>query len=164
MSSTETYSVIMSLFCCPPKVAQTICAISGCHNALQLSAWLWMALLSLWLSSIQLCDTEGFSQPSKAWCVHPTLQAHNAAHDDNVAGSPLLHVRHDLFYHAHGSEEVGLKHFLHVIHADALHRAQQTHTCIINWKIREERWVVMVLTVPWGTRLVLIYSDHISFK
>lgn len=44
MSSTETYSVIMSLFCCPLKVAQTICAISGSRNALQLmhnSEWLY---------------------------------------------------------------------------------------------------------------------------
>ncbi len=151
MSSTETYSVIMSLFCCPPKVAQTICAIMWlpyCSSAKCITLNGYIVPLTV---SIQLWDTEGFSQPSKAWCVHPTLQAHNAAHDDNVASSPLLHVRHDLFYHAHGSEEVGLKHFLHVIHADALHRAQQTHTCIINWKIREERWVVKVLTVPRGS-------------
>lgn len=50
-----------------------------------------------------------------------------------MASSPFLHVRHHLLDHADHPEEVGLKHFLHVLDGDALHWAHQADTCVIDW-------------------------------
>lgn len=61
-----------------------------------------------------------------------TLKAHDTAHDHNVSRAPLLHVWHHFFDHANDTKEVGLKHAFHLVDADALHRPQQAHTCIVD--------------------------------
>lgn len=61
-----------------------------------------------------------------------TLKAHDAAHDHNVPRTPLLHVGHHFFDHADHTKEVGLKHLLHLLNADAFNRSQQAHACIID--------------------------------
>lgn len=61
-----------------------------------------------------------------------TLKAHDAAHDHDVPRTPLLHVGHHFFDHADHTKEVGLKHLLHLLDADAFNRAQQAHACIVD--------------------------------
>lgn len=61
-----------------------------------------------------------------------TLQSHHTADHDDVASSAFLHVGHHLLDHADHPEEVGLKHFLHVLDGDALHRAHQADACVVD--------------------------------
>lgn len=66
--------------------------------------------------------------------IAQTLKAHDAAHDHDVPRTPLLHVGHHFFDHAHHTKEVGLKHQFHLLDADALNWSQQAHACIVDWR------------------------------
>lgn len=77
-----------------------------------------------------------------------TLKAHDAAHDHDVSRTPLLHVRHHFFDHADDTEEVGLKHFLHLLDADALHRSQQAHAGVVDWRETHEHTDDALLVPP----------------
>lgn len=66
---------------------------------------------------------------------HPcllTLQSHHTADHNDVSSFPFLHIRHHFLDHSDHSEEIGLKHFLHLFDGDALHWAHKADTCIID--------------------------------
>lgn len=79
-----------------------------------------------------LFTDQSLAAPFETHEASRTLETHDAAHDHNVPRTPLLHVGHHFLDHANNAEEVGLENAFHLVDADALHRSQQAHTCIVD--------------------------------
>lgn len=102
--------------------------------------WLWRYIffcLNIWAQCSRL-HVQTPNRVSFPVFMDRTLKTHDTAHDHDVSWTPLLHVRHHFFDHANDTEEVGLEHFLHLLDADALHRSQQAHAGVVDWRETHE--------------------------
>lgn len=88
-------------------------------------------------------------QTEQDWIhTNHTLKTHDTAHHHDVSRTPLLHVWHHFFDHANNAKEVGLKHSLHLLDANAFHGSQQAHTCIVDWQenTQTHRWRTLLVS------------------
>lgn len=98
---------------------------------------------------------------------HPcllTLQSHHTADHNDVSSLPFLHIRHHFLDHSDHSEEIGLKHFLHLFDGDALHWAHKADTCIIDWSGEGEKKTAedLLCGAAWWRYILLTEDIHVS--